>query len=424
MRRMPYGSRWRVVVQGLMLFSAGSAGVTGGRARAGDEPISISEYRETRPTIDMIDPVRLLSAPKAEQLEVEIKSAYAKLAPAVVRIWKHDGQGQAATAVASGAIISRNGLVLTCSHHDLAPGTPIAIELADGKRVPGKILGRFRLDDPKPMLFGPDLGLATISNGDDWPAVAVDDAGQPDGGQVCLTIGYPGTLGPGRPPILRVGRVIPSAPGWPWVESTTTGMPGDSGGPLFDMQGRILGILASADTVAKYQSVVPLQAYRERLEAGEIVSAPKPGIRAMRARPAQPAAFNPALDIEDRVLQMQSSVIRIMEGPHEVAAGLIVDEDGWAITKASLVGRRERWSCRLFFSRDGTMIVQGRVVATSAEHDLALMKLEARAWQMVHWADRRPAVGTLVSTVLGRTAGPLQFAIVGAEASPEPARAS
>ena len=119
---------------------------------------------------------------------------------------------------------------------------------------------------------------------------------------------------------------------------------------------------------------------------------------------------------------MQNSVIRIMEGQHEVAAGLILDEDGWAITKASLVGSRKQWSCRLFFTRDGKLIVKGRVVATSAEHDLALVKLDVRGCQVAHWADGRPAVGTFVSTILGRTAGPLQFAIVGADACPELAR--
>ncbi len=283
--------------------------------------------------------------------------------------------------------------------------------------------GRFRLDDPKPMHFGPDLGLATLTEGSDWPAAALVDAGLPRGGQVCLAIGYPGTLGPGRPPLLRAGHIIPGSPGWPWLEATTTGVGGDSGGPLFDLQGRILGVLSGGDTVMKYQSVTSLKEYRNRLEAGEIVSAPKPGIRALRARSPQPAAFNPALDVEDRVLQVQRSVIRIMAGPHEVAAGLIVDEDGWAITKASLVGSRKQWSCRLFFTRDGKMIVKGRVVATSAEHDLALVKLDVRGCQVAHWADRRPAVGTFVSTVLGRTAGPLQFAIVGAEACPEAGQA-
>ena len=73
----------------------------------------------------------------------------------------------------------------------------------------GKTLGRFRLDDPKPMLFGPDIGLATLTEGNDWSAAALDDAGQQGDGQVCLAIGYPGTLGSGRPPLLRAGRIIP-----------------------------------------------------------------------------------------------------------------------------------------------------------------------------------------------------------------------
>ena len=94
MRRMPYGSRWRATVLGLMLFPVGSAGVSGWCAGAGDDPIKIHEYRETRPTIDVVDPVRLLSADKAGQLEAEINSAYVKLAPTVVRIWKHNDQGR------------------------------------------------------------------------------------------------------------------------------------------------------------------------------------------------------------------------------------------------------------------------------------------------------------------------------------------
>src|SRR4051812_9549561 len=111
-------SLWRKIVLGLLLITS--------RDATADGPIR--EYRDMRPTIDVVDSVRVLSADKARELEDEIKATYAKLSPTVVRIWQHDDQGRAfdenGIAVAggvSGVIIDRTGLILTCSHHGLAP---------------------------------------------------------------------------------------------------------------------------------------------------------------------------------------------------------------------------------------------------------------------------------------------------------------
>lgn len=415
----------------LLLILIGSIAASSRHAAAEDKPIRIREYRDTQPTIDLVDSVRVLSEDKARELEEEIKTAYVKLSPAVVRIWKHDDGGRTftenglvAVGGVSGVIVDPAGLILTCSHHGLAPGTAVTIELADGKRVAGKTLGRFRLDDLQPGDVAPDIGLATITQSGDYRAATLHKGEPPVAGRICLAIGYPGTLRPGRPPLLRAGRILPGFPGWSRLEATTTRESGDSGGPLFDLRGQVLGVTVGGDNVACFQSLEPLKTYRDRLEAGEIVSAPQAGVRAMRARPSQPAAFAPALDIEDRVLQVQRSLIRILDGGHEVAAGLIVDADGWAITKASLVGSREQWSCRTFFSRDGQMIVKGRVVAASAEHDVALLKLAAGDLPAARWAQKLPTVGTFVFSILGGSQGPLQAAIVGAETCPELARAN
>src|SRR5687768_12288875 len=78
---------------------------------------AIREYRDVKPSIDMIDPVRVLSSDKAAELEEQIKSCYARLATSVVRIWTQlppeagtDENGKPLLGSASsGVIISQDG---------------------------------------------------------------------------------------------------------------------------------------------------------------------------------------------------------------------------------------------------------------------------------------------------------------------------
>ena len=144
--------------------------LAGRPAIAGEDLAEVRECRDARSTIDLVDSTRVLSADKAEALEGEIQHTYIRLAPSVVRIWRHDNHGQAfdehgqpSVGGSSGVIIDRKGLILTCSHHRLAPGTAVTIELADGERAPGRALGRFQIDGLLSGLGGPDLGLTRIN---------------------------------------------------------------------------------------------------------------------------------------------------------------------------------------------------------------------------------------------------------------------
>ena len=86
-------------------------------AAAADAPVRSIEYRDLQPTIDTVDSIRVLSTNKAKELEGEIKAAYVRLAPAVVRVYKLDQKGNVPEHAnhVSGVIIGRNGLVLTLS---------------------------------------------------------------------------------------------------------------------------------------------------------------------------------------------------------------------------------------------------------------------------------------------------------------------
>ena len=385
-------------------------------------------FCEDEQRIADVDPVPALTIDRAFALQAKIQDVYARRSPCVVRLWTENADGEAvdvngypAGDAYSGVIIEPTGLILTCAHHGYAPETKLTIQLADGKRVTGKILGRFQRDGLKSLGVVPDLGLAKITDPGEWPA-AVIDANEPrEAGRICMAIGYPAVLRAGRPPLLRIGRTLPRFPGLPWRETTSTVFGGDSGGPLFDLAGRVVGIASGGDgvTASRYQIVTFLNEYQERLEAGEIVSGPeKEVIRVLRGSPAHPSAFVPLPDLEDRIQQVRRSVVQIKDGPNSIAAGLIITADGLAITKASLVARRPEWPCRLFYVEDKA-IVKGRVVATSPEYDLALMKLDLRQWFVAPWSENRPAVGTIVASPLG--VRPLQFSVVGAEESEEPA---
>jgi serine protease Do len=90
-------------------------------------------------------------------------------------------------------------------------------------------------------------------------------------GQWCLATGHPGGFERGRPPVLRLGRVLAidenSA-----ITTDCTLIGGDSGGPLFDVEGNVIGIHSRIGGPLNVNLHVPINTYREewtRLAAGE-----------------------------------------------------------------------------------------------------------------------------------------------------------
>ncbi|HUE13303.1 MAG TPA: PDZ domain-containing protein, partial [Planctomycetaceae bacterium] len=59
-------------------------------------------------------------------------------------------------------------------------------------------------------------------------------------GDWCLGTGHPGGFQVGRPPVVRLGRLVAIRESF--LQSDCTLLGGDSGGPLFDLNGNIIGI--------------------------------------------------------------------------------------------------------------------------------------------------------------------------------------
>lgn len=164
-------------------------------------------------------------------------------------------------AQGSGVIISKDGYVLTAAHVNGKPDREVAIILHDGKIVKGKTLG---------MNLGIDAGLMKITDEGEWPFVEMGASNDCKEGQWCLATGHPGGYERGRKPVVRVGRVLSSKLGVITTDCTLVG--GDSGGPLFDMDGKVIGIHSRIGGTLTANMHVPVNTYRDtwdRLAQGE-----------------------------------------------------------------------------------------------------------------------------------------------------------
>jgi serine protease Do len=186
-------------------------------------------------------------------LEAHVEQLVNRVSPAVVAV-------QVAGGVGSGVSISSNGLVLCAAHVCGAPNRPATFIFPDGRMARGKTLG---------TNHAMDAGLLQITDPGPWPFVTV---GEPEGsrlGDWVLALGHPNGFDPNRPVVARLGRLIYRRG---LLQSDCTLMAGDSGGPLFDMNGRVIGVHSRISESAADNFHVPIETYLEtwdRLAQGE-----------------------------------------------------------------------------------------------------------------------------------------------------------
>jgi serine protease Do len=161
----------------------------------------------------------------------------------------------------SGVVVSEDGLVLTVAHVGQKAGRTVMMTFPDGRRVRGKTLGNDK---------GIDAGMIKITQEGKWPHVEMGTSDDLQVGQWCLAMGYPVTFDRGKPPVVRIGRIQRN-------NSTTivtdcTIMGGDSGGPLFDLDGKLIGVGSRCDNRLTINIHVPIECYNDhwdRLAKGE-----------------------------------------------------------------------------------------------------------------------------------------------------------
>lgn len=159
---------------------------------------------------------------------------------------------QVGGASGSGVIISEDGLVLTAGHVSGEPNKKIKIILHDGTRVDGITLGRWNQIDS---------GMAKITTEGKWPFTEMGVSKDLKPGMWCMSAGHPGGYKKDRPPVVRVGKI--GTVNGNFVQSDCTLVGGDSGGPLFDMSGKVIGIHSRIGLPLSANMHVPVDTYRD-----------------------------------------------------------------------------------------------------------------------------------------------------------------
>jgi S1-C subfamily serine protease len=197
-----------------------------------------------------------VSSPKAKPLlgggRFDPAGIYASRAGGVVTIYSVFGSGAAASASqGSGFVVSADGVILTNSHvvttagegdGAVRPASSVYVEFKDRDRVAAKVVGWDVFDDVGVLKVDPKThSLAPLPLGDSSRVVVgepVAAIGSPFGNENSLAVGV----------VSATQRSIESLTSqYNLVDAIQVDAPinhGNSGGPLFDAQGRVIGINA------------------------------------------------------------------------------------------------------------------------------------------------------------------------------------
>jgi len=173
------------------------------------------------------------------QIEKSLKANLAKARAATVCIQIGQGSG-------SGVIISEDGLILSAAHVSTGVGKEMKIVMEDGTEYNVISLG---LDSET------DASMLQITDEGKYPFVEFE----PGKTQWVFSLGHSGGYDKDRGSVVRLGRIVRIADRT--IQSDCKLIGGDSGGPLFDMNGMLVGIHSRVGEVLDVNMHVPLHVY-------------------------------------------------------------------------------------------------------------------------------------------------------------------
>lgn len=161
-------------------------------------------------------------------LDTDLADVIERASGSLVQI--HNG----ARSAGAGTIWHSDGLILTNAH--VVSQGPLSVTLPDGRRMPARLLASDATCD---------IAAITVA-ASDLPTIELGQSSALRPGSIVLAIGHPfGVVGAATAgTVVGVGQDLPEVgrPSRQWIAVNLNLRPGNSGGPLVDVEGRLVGI--------------------------------------------------------------------------------------------------------------------------------------------------------------------------------------
>ena len=328
------------------------------------------------------------SDPKTKTVEQPFETIREKAVSASVRISDENGK----RGIASGVIVSFDGYVLTCGHHNRLPGQRLRLSLSDGRDANAVVLGTNLIAD---------IGVLKITDEGPWPFCEPGRSATIQPSDRCVLVGYPqATLG--RQPwvletnVTKPTYLKPRKDDWYcrfWTSGHPQSLTGASGGGVFNERGQVIGVLLGGPMMT-----------RGGIDIGEMNHARIELFYSnweslCDSAPVEVAAADSLAGISTAFHDVAKNVppiaVQVLDEVGLRSIGTIIGDDGHVLTKANVFSGKI--TCRLA----GGQIVSASLRGSSPEHGFALLQINSSDLPATQKPKEERAVsGTLAAAIV------------------------
>ena len=328
------------------------------------------------------------------EVQDQARSALEKVRDSTVAVRRSRGSLASSTGV-----LVEEDLILTAGHVGKTPGERIWIEFNDGRIVAGETLRQVCHEDA-------DIGLIRLKkNEEQYQPITLATMEDVDKGDWAMLLGFDsvGRDSISRIPSARLGRVLRNNGARLEVDAPFDA--GDSGGPVFDLQGRLTGIVSRCGRQTWQNIATNIGMIRQLLPELEAESPPTDELldtipRSLRSnghvRSPIKSRRDPELleSMNHLAWGIAPAIVELFCGDRLVGHGTIV-QDEQVLTKASLYARDvDQASIR---SSDGLNFEDVRPVAIDADLDLVLLEVPGLEAPQFIWETQPQQAATIVA---------------------------